>query len=194
MSGRIADAWVVAGQVTETGEKIYYLTTFIGLAQFSCDGNLILESSAFQLMINVEKSDDFAIATHGTTLNSFLEYVNVRASEIDTWTQPVPVSCPPPRPLVFSSSSDVAVGGSRRRREEVRWKRASRRSRCSGRRSRSLSRAMYGPHSAARPALLRSADTACAPQFRFDGSKLDTETISIGSCPTQAPRSRRGQS
>lgn len=67
-----------AGMMSGTVGVEYTVDTFIGLANFKPTGLEFLDMFAMQVLIHLEKTSFFSVATHGENQYTFLEYVNVR--------------------------------------------------------------------------------------------------------------------
>jgi len=68
----------MAGQLRGTVGVEHTVDTFVGLANFGMTGAKVLDTSAVQVNIHLEKTSYFSVSTHGVNDYTFLQYVNMR--------------------------------------------------------------------------------------------------------------------
>jgi len=71
-----------AGQFSGTVGVEHTVDTFIGISNFKPTGSAALDSAAMQVNIHLEKTDYFAVSSHGVNDYTFLDYVNMRLVEV----------------------------------------------------------------------------------------------------------------
>mmetsp|Transcript_28804 Transcript_28804/g.68867 ORF Transcript_28804/g.68867 Transcript_28804/m.68867 type:complete len:1587 (+) Transcript_28804:96-4856(+) len=71
-----------AGQLRGTVGVEHTVDTFIGISNFKPTGSAALDSAAMQVNIHLEKTDYFAVSSHGVNDYTFLDYVNMRLVEV----------------------------------------------------------------------------------------------------------------
>lgn len=71
-----------AGKLTGTVGVLHEIDTFIGLAEFKPTGLKYIDMFTKQVEIHLEKTDFFAVSTHGENAYTFLEYINLRLVQV----------------------------------------------------------------------------------------------------------------
>mmetsp|Transcript_28803 Transcript_28803/g.68855 ORF Transcript_28803/g.68855 Transcript_28803/m.68855 type:complete len:1495 (+) Transcript_28803:34-4518(+) len=71
-----------AGKLRGTVGVEHTVDTFIGISNFKPTGSAALDSAAMQVNIHLEKTDYFAVSSHGVNDYTFLDYVNMRLVEV----------------------------------------------------------------------------------------------------------------